>query len=403
MPPDHPATAVVGGGLLGLAVARRLAQAGTRVTLFERAEALGGLASAWSLGPVTWDRFYHVILQSDAHTHALLTDLGLADAYVGRTTRTGFYTDGRHHPFTTPLDFARFPPLNLIDKARLAATILYASRLKNWRKLESVTAADWLTKLSGRRTAELIWKPLLRAKLGDAAGRVNAAFIWATIARMYAARRSGMKVETFGTVPGGYATILARFADHLAGLGVEVRTGARVESVTAVAGGVAVAADGGAEHFDTAVVTAPAPVAAGLIVGLTPGECERLRGLEYQGVVCASLLMRPAARRLLRHQRHRPDAVHRGDRADRAGAAVGTGRAPPGVPAEVRRRGRRDLGRAGRRGAGPLRRRRAADVPALRPGGHRGGARGAGAARVRGADARPLGSRAAVSRPRCRA
>ena len=285
----NPRTAVIGGGLLGLAVARRLAAAGDAVTIYEAAPTLGGLASAWQIGPVTWDRFYHVILQSDSHTHGLLRELGLAESYVGRPTRTGFYTNSQHHPFTTALDFAKFAPLNLLDKARLAATILYASRLRDWRALEQITAADWLTKWSGRRTAELIWKPLLRAKLGDAASRVNAAFIWATIARMYAARRSGMKQETFGSVTGGYATILARFAEYLASFDVEIRTGTRVTSVTS---GVSVATPDGVETFDRAVITAPGPIAADLLPELHESETERLRELEYQGVVCVSFLLR---------------------------------------------------------------------------------------------------------------
>ena len=45
--------------------------------------------------------------------------------------------------------------------------------------------------------------PLLRAKLGDAYQAASAAFIWATIQRLYAARRSGLKKEMFGYVPGG--------------------------------------------------------------------------------------------------------------------------------------------------------------------------------------------------------
>lgn len=37
---------IVGGGLLGLTLAHRLAQAGEKVTVFEAAPELGGLASA---------------------------------------------------------------------------------------------------------------------------------------------------------------------------------------------------------------------------------------------------------------------------------------------------------------------------------------------------------------------
>ena len=106
---------------------------------------------------------------------------------------------------------------------------------------------------------------------------------------MYAARRSGQKCETFGGVTGGYATILSRFAAKLASAGVEIRTNSRVTSVSA---GVAVATADGVETYDRAVVTAPGPLAAELLPGLPEPEAHRLRDLEYQGVVCASLLLR---------------------------------------------------------------------------------------------------------------
>ncbi len=57
--------AVVGGGFLGMTLAHRLAQQGKKVTLFEAAPYLGGVASAWTLGDIVWDRHYHVILLSD--------------------------------------------------------------------------------------------------------------------------------------------------------------------------------------------------------------------------------------------------------------------------------------------------------------------------------------------------
>ncbi|MGA7227496.1 MAG: FAD-dependent oxidoreductase, partial [Acidimicrobiia bacterium] len=60
--------AIVGGGVLGSTIALRLAQSGEQVTLFEAAPELGGLASAWSLGDIVWDRHYHVTLLSDSHT-----------------------------------------------------------------------------------------------------------------------------------------------------------------------------------------------------------------------------------------------------------------------------------------------------------------------------------------------
>src|SRR5215813_6334965 len=95
MMPGPQRWAVVGGGVLGMMLAHRLSQQGHHVTLFEAAPQLGGLASAWELGGVTWDRHYHVILFSDSHLRSLLAELGLENKLVWQETRTGFYVEGR--------------------------------------------------------------------------------------------------------------------------------------------------------------------------------------------------------------------------------------------------------------------------------------------------------------------
>ncbi len=126
-------------------------------------------------------------------------------------TKTGFYMDGQLYSMSNSVEFLRFPPLSLIDKFRLGVTIAYATRrVKDWKRLEKISVTDWLTKLSGKNVFEKMWKPLLRAKLGENYQLASAAFIWAIIARMYAARRSGLKKEMFGYLPGGYGRMLAR-------------------------------------------------------------------------------------------------------------------------------------------------------------------------------------------------
>jgi len=195
--------AIAGGGFLGMTLAHRLAKAGHSVTLFEAQPYLGGLASAWSLGEIVWDRHYHVTSLSDGVLRTLLGELGLERDMEWRPTRTGFYVDGKLMSLSNVWEFARFPPLSLVDKARLAATILHCAGVRDWRPLEHITAVEWLTRWCGKRTVEKIWLPLMRAKLGRNVERASAAFIWAIVARMYAARRTGAKQEMFGYVPGG--------------------------------------------------------------------------------------------------------------------------------------------------------------------------------------------------------
>jgi protoporphyrinogen oxidase len=286
--------AVVGGGFLGMTLALRLAQQGKAVTLYEAAPNLGGLASAWHLGDIVWDRHYHVTLQSDSNLRSLLRELRLEQELKWSTTRTGFYTDSRFYSLSNTLEFIKFPPLNLVDKLRLGATIFYASKIKDWKSLEKTLVIDWLARWSGPRVVEKIWLPLLRAKLGENYRQTSAAFIWATIARMYAARRAGMKREVFGYVPGGYARTIDEFAKVLKDNNVSYRLGQPVRKIHSDAGSSVRVdlADGTSETFNDVVLTVAAPLAVRICPQLSGAEKKQLNLIQYQGIICASLLLK---------------------------------------------------------------------------------------------------------------
>jgi protoporphyrinogen oxidase len=251
------------------------------------------LASSQKIGEFHWDRFYHVILLSDRDLLALLEELGLGNRLHWGYTRTGFFTDGKYHSLSSSLDFLTFPPLSLWDKGRLGWTSLQASRIQNPLPLESETAAAWLYRLSGSRTYQRLWRPLLRSKLGENADRASAAFIWAIIARMYAARRSGLKREMFGYVEGGYGTILPRLRQVLIDSGVQFVCGQAVTEVSGHPAGAEIRlADGSSRDFDAVVLTVPCPQVVRLCPALNATERARLESVVYQGIVCPSLLLR---------------------------------------------------------------------------------------------------------------
>lgn len=286
--------AIVGGGILGMTLAHRLAQAGQRVTLVEAAPELGGLASAWQFDDLYWDRHYHVTLLSDFQTRQILTDLGLEQDMRWVETKTGVYADGQLYSVSNAIEFLKFPPLGLIDKIRLAMTIVWGSKITDWRKLEQISVSDWLKRWSGKRTFRKFWLPLLRAKLGDNYTKASAAFIWATIYRLYAARRNGLKKELFGYLPGGYGRMLKRFGEVLQGEGVEIQLGQPVQQIYANLNHQPCLhlANGETQVFDRVIVTAAAPIAAKLCPQLSDSEVAQLNGIEYQGILCASLLLK---------------------------------------------------------------------------------------------------------------
>lgn len=301
--------AIVGGGFLGLTLALRFSETGADVTIFESAREIGGLASSWKIGDVVWDKHYHVTLLSDSYTRGIVESLGLAGEFEWVETKTGFYSGGKLVSMSNVLEFLQFPLLGLFGKLRLGATIFYASRVRNWRSLEKISVRDWLSKLSGKKTFEKIWEPLLKAKLGAAYRDASAAFIWATIQRMYAARNSGMKKEMFGYVRGGYARVLKRFEEVLNEKGVDIRLNeqishigkkpdSRLEITSAKlflsANGTSAPKESSPSSktdFDAVILTCPADIAGKISPQLTDSEKKTLASIKYQGIVCASALL----------------------------------------------------------------------------------------------------------------
>jgi protoporphyrinogen oxidase len=284
--------AIVGGGLLGMTLAWELAKGGHRISLFEAGSSPGGLASAWQIGDIVWDRHYHVTLFSDAYLRSLLGELGLDREMQWRKVRTGFYCNGSLHPFSRPVDFLRFPLLGPIDKLRFALAITRASRIESPAEIEGLTVEEWLVKISGKTVYEAMWRPLLRCKLGDDYQTTSASFIWATIRRLYAARRTGTRQELFGYLPGGYSRMLQAFAAALERSGVRIYLDSPVHEVVRCPDHrIEVRSAAAAQCFDRVVITAPAAIAAQLCPQLTSAETELLLDVDYRGVICTSLLL----------------------------------------------------------------------------------------------------------------
>lgn len=293
--------AVVGGGILGLTLALRLAQRGVAVDLLEAAPELGGLAGTFDYGEFVWDRFYHCILPSDRKLIGLLGELGLEQELRWSRTGTGYFANGRQYPMNGNRDFLAFPLLSLWEKARLAWVTVHARRFANPHELYSISAQDWLTRHCGAHAYEVFWKPLLQAKFGPYHERVAATFIWATITRLFGARSGAAKAEHLGYVSGGYARILRSFRAELERLGVRVRTATRVRSIDLQGEACRVALEGpdaspAGEDYGQVFLSTPTRLArsmagAGLVPLLDEFEREHPSATTYLGVICCNLVL----------------------------------------------------------------------------------------------------------------
>ncbi|WP_414568198.1 NAD(P)/FAD-dependent oxidoreductase [Nostoc sp. CCY 9925] len=286
---------IIGGGITGLVLAQRLSNQGHIVTVFDNNNQLGGLTTYHDYGLFTWDRFYHVILPSDTHLINFIRDIGLGDKLRWHRSLTGFYDKKKFYSISNAIEFLRFPLFGLIGKIRLAFTLLYGSRLNNWRRLEKILVEDWLLKLGGKNTYEKLWKPLLLSKLGENYKRISAVFIWAYIRRLFSARDSSLSKEQLGYVSGGYKTVIDRLEELINSAGGHIRTSTAVEYIApAQEGGIWVESQGKKEHFDKVIFTGPVNILQQVVANELVKVSQTGETVEYLGVICMVLITRKA-------------------------------------------------------------------------------------------------------------
>ncbi|MFN8545811.1 MAG: FAD-dependent oxidoreductase [Candidatus Binatia bacterium] len=278
---------IIGGGIAGLASAHYLLEAGHRPVVLESGDQLGGLGTHFEHDGVTLDRWYHVLLDSDAELIALLGDLGWSDRLVWSETGMGFLVDGRLYGFNSPADLLRFGALGLVDRLRTGFGALYITKLKRrGLDLDDVRACEWLPRLFGQRVFERIWDPLLRAKFGELRGDVPAYWVWNTLNR----EKNGSQ-EVKGYLRGGYRGLADRLHERIVARGGEVRMRTAVTALDERSGGLTLATAAGEERFDAVVSTLPLPLLT-RVAGWALARAVPLPDLRYQGVVNVLVLAR---------------------------------------------------------------------------------------------------------------
>jgi hydroxysqualene dehydroxylase len=269
--------AVVGGGLAGITVALRCADAGLPVTMFEARPWLGGLTHSFRRGELSVDNGQHVFLRCCDAYLALLSRLRVTDrvrlqprldipvrvAASGRTARL------RRNRLPAPLHLGgsllRYGPLRPAERLRFIRAAL---------ALRSVDAADpatdaqsfgaWLAAHGQSERAirdlwDLVGVATLNSRAPDASLALAATVFQLGLLTEAAAADIGWSVVPLADLHGGPA------ATALAAAGAPVHTSAKVAAITPAGEGWRVTA-GREEHMAEHVVLAvPPPVAERLL------------------------------------------------------------------------------------------------------------------------------------------
>ncbi|HEX2991661.1 MAG TPA: NAD(P)/FAD-dependent oxidoreductase [Anaerolineales bacterium] len=278
--------AIIGAGFGGMAAAYDLKKTGHDVTIYESADFVGGLASGFKEPHWDWsvEKFYHHWFASDNHMLGLIEELGWKDKVIFPRPLTVMYHKGRFYPFDSILKALLFPGLGFgLDKIRFGFVGLFLRFTDNWKALEQVTADAWMMKWAGKRVYEKMWKPLLIGKFGPFYRDVNMAWMWARIKA---------RTTRLGTFEGGFQNFANLFADKLRGMGIEIRLGAKVESIKREQDQLWVRSDGKAETYDRVLVTTSPNLMAKLSPDLPEQYLKGLLELKSMGAVVMVLSLK---------------------------------------------------------------------------------------------------------------
>ena len=282
--PKH--IAIIGAGYTGMVAAMRLAEAGYRVTILERGQTIGGLASDFVVEGASLERAYHHLFKTDTHIRRMAKELGIDDKLKWHDSAQSLYYGGKLYPFKGALDLIRFKPLKFHNRIRAGLVVLYLQRSKNWQKLQHVTAYEWMKKAGGKQVAEVIWEPLLKGKFDEYYDKVSMAWLWARIHIRAQSRESGG--EKLGYFDGGFQVFTDALVTRLKELGIDVQTGVEIASLgnTTDKRVVITLADKKTRTYDACIATTPSYVFAKLIEKnkvIKPSYLKKLNSIKYLG------------------------------------------------------------------------------------------------------------------------
>lgn len=285
---------IVGGGLTGLVAGYELSKKSHSVALFEAGPELGGQVGTISIGGGRLEKYYHHIFTSDLDIIHLIEELGLGESLQWLDSKVGFLIGNRIYDFVTPMDLLRFSPLGLTDRLRLGLVGLYLRRYTDWRKLEHITAKEWITKYAGKRVHELVWGPLLRGKFGESSNEVGMVWFWGKVHQRFASRGEGMQREKLGYLAGSFGRLIDSLAQRILNAGGAIYTGCAVNRIL-IEGSKAIGLEAGAGErypFDAVVATVPSPAFLRLAPELPNNYAARLRLARYQAALCMTLVLK---------------------------------------------------------------------------------------------------------------
>jgi protoporphyrinogen oxidase len=278
--------AIIGAGYAGLSAAYDLAKAGHKVTIYEAADQVGGLAAGFKEPHWDWsvEKYYHHWFASDKHMLSLIEELGLSDKVLYPRPYTVLLHNEKWYPFDSIFRALLFPGLGFgVNKIRFGFVGLYLRLTNNWRPLEKVTVDEWMRKWAGKKVYEMMWEPLVIGKFGKRyAKQVPMSWLWA---------RLKARTTRLGTYVGGFQSFADTFTAILKELGVEIHLSTPVQAIRPNEQ-LTIETSQGSQTFDKVLATTSPAVLARMAPSLPEDYLNSLLALKSMGTVVMTLSLK---------------------------------------------------------------------------------------------------------------
>jgi squalene-associated FAD-dependent desaturase len=269
---QNSTVAIAGGGLAGLAAGCALADAGFRVTLFERRPFLGGRASSYQhpgTGEIV-DNCQHVLLGCCTNLIDFYRRTGVEKRIRWYDNLTFIEPGGRASvigpsllpaPLHTAPAFLRAACLDLSDKLAISRAMMALAPSLPADRGESFL--NWL-KRHGQteRAIDRFWKTILVSALNEDLDRVSVPYAAQVVRESFLKSAAAGKMGV-PTVP--LTELYGAAGDYIRARGGEIRFRAGVESFAAQGSGITVSANEHRDAFDYLLLAVPFDVLARML------------------------------------------------------------------------------------------------------------------------------------------
>ncbi|MFF4590747.1 protoporphyrinogen oxidase [Streptomyces sp. NPDC001388] len=303
---------VIGAGIAGLAAAHRLVRRGTRVTVLEASERVGGKLLPGEIAGVRVDLGAESMLARRPEAVALAREAGLTDRLRPPATATAsIWTRGalrpmpKGHVMGVPGTAAALSGV-LSDEG--LARIERDADLPRTEVGEDVAVGEYVAARLGREVVDRLVEPLLGGVYAGDAYRIS---MRSAVPQLFQAARTHTSLTeavreiqakaaaaaqtgpVFMGIEGGVGSLPLAVAASVTARGGEIHTGVPVTGVRREPdGGWRVTAGDRVLRADAVVVAVPAPAAAGLLAAESPAAAAELRTVEYASMALITLAYR---------------------------------------------------------------------------------------------------------------